>query len=88
MQLDTKIKLFTFLTLLMPGTIPVIVGIVEIRSKLTIEEKLRNLAPVILALLILGIFLAPIGVPPVFSRWVVRCMTLLSVLVACSGASR
>lgn len=83
MRLDTyDNKLIVLASAVVPGVIPCIVGIVEARSELKLAEKMRTFVPVILALCILVVFLAPIRSSHVLSR----SMTLLSFIVGISGA--
>lgn len=83
MQLDIYDNKFIVLaSALVPGVIPCIVGIVEVRSEMKLAEKMRTLVPVILALCILVVFLAPIPSSQVLSR----SMTVLSFIVGISGA--
>jgi hypothetical protein len=88
MQLDNlKTNILPlFVTALILGVMPCIVGIVELRSNLKLIEKIRNLLPVVLALGILAVFLAPTRATPSSSHILVRCMTLLSIIVGGSGA--
>jgi len=64
-------------------------GVTEIRSQKTGTEKFRNLVPIVLGIIAFGLLFGPgwfIPVTPETSVTVSRVMTMVSAVVACSGA--
>jgi len=71
-----------------PGVVALLVGIAEVRSSNTRTDKIRRLAPVILALgLVIVFFLLErlIDITAQQMPWVERSMTFLSLIVGLSG---
>jgi hypothetical protein len=66
-----------------------IAGVGELRSTTNAVAKLRGLVPVILGIAVFGISLAPqfvFEVTPSSSITLSRAMTMISAIIACSGA--